>query len=224
MGMMIIRHKIRDYGQWRPIFDRHAEMQKAAGLINRVYHSADSTRSANGTKQIPTARGCKSLPIMPLLRTAARGPTWGTSYRRDCSSWAKKRPGSTLGSRLQSSYTRPPKSAERTTTGLARRVYEECPCGDKRHCVACVPSPTGRAEADVGNTRSDRGLNHRRQSFPPGLDWRRPAAPSWQKPGRQSFRSGFLLKPNVIAHTIHPSSRALSFAACQATAKSAWSR
>ena len=25
MGMMIIRHKVRDYGQWRPIFDGHAE-------------------------------------------------------------------------------------------------------------------------------------------------------------------------------------------------------
>jgi hypothetical protein len=46
MGMMIVRHKVRDYGQWRPIFDRHAEMQKAAGLINpRVYHSADSNKS-----------------------------------------------------------------------------------------------------------------------------------------------------------------------------------
>ena len=32
--MMIIRHKVRDYGQWRPIFDAHAEMQKAAGLSN----------------------------------------------------------------------------------------------------------------------------------------------------------------------------------------------
>ena len=32
MGMMIIRHRVRDYGQWRPIFDAHAEMQKAAGL------------------------------------------------------------------------------------------------------------------------------------------------------------------------------------------------
>jgi hypothetical protein len=43
MGMMIVRHKVRDYGQWRPIFDRHADMQKRAGLINpRVYHSADS--------------------------------------------------------------------------------------------------------------------------------------------------------------------------------------
>jgi hypothetical protein len=46
MGMMIIRHKVRDYGQWRPIFDRHTEMQKAAGLSNpRVYHSADSNKS-----------------------------------------------------------------------------------------------------------------------------------------------------------------------------------
>ena len=46
MGMMIIRHKVRDYGQWRPVFDGHAEMQRAAGLSNpRVYHSADSNKS-----------------------------------------------------------------------------------------------------------------------------------------------------------------------------------
>jgi hypothetical protein len=46
MGMMIVRHKVRDYGQWRPIFDRHADMQKRAGLSNpRVYHSADSNKS-----------------------------------------------------------------------------------------------------------------------------------------------------------------------------------
>jgi hypothetical protein len=46
MGMMIVRHKVRDYGQWRPVFDQHAEMQREAGLINpRVYHSADSNKS-----------------------------------------------------------------------------------------------------------------------------------------------------------------------------------
>ena len=46
MGMMIIRHKVRDYGQWRPMFDGHVEQQKAAGLTNaRVYHSADSNKS-----------------------------------------------------------------------------------------------------------------------------------------------------------------------------------
>jgi hypothetical protein len=37
---------VRDYGQWRRIFDGHAEMHKAAGLSNaRVYHSADSNKS-----------------------------------------------------------------------------------------------------------------------------------------------------------------------------------
>jgi hypothetical protein len=46
MGMMIVRHKVKDYGQWRPKFDAHAEVQRAAGLINpRVYHSADSNKS-----------------------------------------------------------------------------------------------------------------------------------------------------------------------------------
>jgi hypothetical protein len=46
MGMMIIRHKVRDYGQWRPMFDAHVGEQKAAGLTNpRVYHSADSNKS-----------------------------------------------------------------------------------------------------------------------------------------------------------------------------------
>jgi hypothetical protein len=45
MGMMIIRHKVRDYGQWQPIFDGDVERQKAAGLSNpRVYHSADSNK------------------------------------------------------------------------------------------------------------------------------------------------------------------------------------
>ena len=46
MGMMIIRHRVRDYGQWRPLFDAHAGMQRASGLTNpRVYHSADSNKS-----------------------------------------------------------------------------------------------------------------------------------------------------------------------------------
>ena len=43
MGMLIIRHKVKDYGKWRPMFDEHSLMQKAAGLSNpRVFRSADS--------------------------------------------------------------------------------------------------------------------------------------------------------------------------------------
>ena len=46
MRMMIVRHKVRDYGEWRPIFDQHTEMQRGARLVNpRAYHSADSNKS-----------------------------------------------------------------------------------------------------------------------------------------------------------------------------------
>ena len=42
MSMLIIRHKVSDYGKWRPAFDSHTAMQKAAGLSNpRVLRSAD---------------------------------------------------------------------------------------------------------------------------------------------------------------------------------------
>ena len=44
MGMLIIRHKVKDYGKWRPMFDQHSLMQKAAGLSNpRVFRSADDS-------------------------------------------------------------------------------------------------------------------------------------------------------------------------------------
>jgi hypothetical protein len=70
MGMMIIRHKVRDYGQWRPIFDGHVEMQRAAGLINpRVYHSADSNKSeiVGGTRQLASLRDAKIAPnVTPI--------------------------------------------------------------------------------------------------------------------------------------------------------------
>jgi hypothetical protein len=43
MSMLIIRHEVSDYGKWRPAFDSHSAMQKAAGLSNpRVLRSADN--------------------------------------------------------------------------------------------------------------------------------------------------------------------------------------
>ena len=42
MGTLMIRHKVKDYGKWRPMFDRHAGAQKSAGLTNpRVFRSSD---------------------------------------------------------------------------------------------------------------------------------------------------------------------------------------
>ena len=42
MGMIIVRHKVKDYAKWRPLFDAHVEKQKAAGLTHpRIMRSAD---------------------------------------------------------------------------------------------------------------------------------------------------------------------------------------
>jgi hypothetical protein len=77
MGMMIVRHKVRDYGQWRPIFDGHVEMQRAAGLINpRVYHSADSNKSeswSSSTLRIPRRQlGARARLRRAVARARAR--------------------------------------------------------------------------------------------------------------------------------------------------------
>jgi hypothetical protein len=42
MGLMIVRHRIKDYRSWKKAFDGHAGAQKAAGLTKpRVFRSAD---------------------------------------------------------------------------------------------------------------------------------------------------------------------------------------
>ena len=31
MAQLIIRHKVKDYGKWKPLFDEHGAKRKAAG-------------------------------------------------------------------------------------------------------------------------------------------------------------------------------------------------
>ena len=101
MGMMIIRHKVRDYGQWRPIFDAHAEMQKAAGLSNpRVYHSADSNKSeivvVFDTKETKMAKDFAASADLKEAMTKAGVVDTPTIYLLEFNrlSWSAKRNGS----------------------------------------------------------------------------------------------------------------------------------
>ena len=42
MGMLVIRHKVKDYRKWRPAFDEHASAQRSAGLTNpSIFRSFD---------------------------------------------------------------------------------------------------------------------------------------------------------------------------------------
>jgi hypothetical protein len=88
MGMMIIRHRVSDYGKWRPAFDQHSAMQKAAGLNNpRVLRSADDkneiviifdtadTKKAkefagsSNLKEVMTKAGVVDVPTMYFLES-----------------------------------------------------------------------------------------------------------------------------------------------------------
>jgi hypothetical protein len=42
MGAMIVRHPVRDYAAWRPVYDAHKAARTAAGLTNgRVFRSTE---------------------------------------------------------------------------------------------------------------------------------------------------------------------------------------
>ncbi len=42
MGLLIVRHKVKDTSSWKKTFDGHAAAQKAAGLTKpRLFRSAD---------------------------------------------------------------------------------------------------------------------------------------------------------------------------------------
>jgi hypothetical protein len=69
MGMLIVRHKVKDYDKWRPAFDGHAGPQKAAGLSNpRVFRSTDDkneivvvfdTKDTKSAKEFVASSGLK---------------------------------------------------------------------------------------------------------------------------------------------------------------------
>ena len=42
MGLVIVRHKVKDFGAWKRAFDDHASARGSAGLSNtRLFRSAD---------------------------------------------------------------------------------------------------------------------------------------------------------------------------------------
>jgi len=69
MGMLIIRHKVKDYDKWRPMFDEHSLMQKAAGLSNpRVFRSADDKSEIVVVFDTKDTKRAKDFAASPDLR------------------------------------------------------------------------------------------------------------------------------------------------------------
>lgn len=42
MGLMVVHHRVNDFGAWKRLFDEHAPVREAAGLTDgRVYQTVD---------------------------------------------------------------------------------------------------------------------------------------------------------------------------------------
>jgi hypothetical protein len=93
MGLVIVRHKVKDFPVWKKAFDAHASARGAAGLSNsRLYHSVDDPSevvilfdtddiakakqfiSSADLKSVMTAAGVIDKPNAFVLTAAVDGP------------------------------------------------------------------------------------------------------------------------------------------------------
>ena len=71
MGAMIVRHSVRDYGAWRPVYDAHEAARTAAGLSNgRVFRSAEEPNDILLLFDMADRRRAEEFAASDDLRTA----------------------------------------------------------------------------------------------------------------------------------------------------------
>jgi hypothetical protein len=69
MRMLIIRHKVKDYSKWRPMFDQHSLKRKAAGVSNpRVFRSSDDKHEVIILFDAEDTKRAKKFAASPDLR------------------------------------------------------------------------------------------------------------------------------------------------------------
>jgi hypothetical protein len=71
MGLLIVRHKVKDYAAWKTVFDGHRSAQAAAGLTNpRLYRSADDASEVVILFDVQDIGKAKEFGSSPDLQSA----------------------------------------------------------------------------------------------------------------------------------------------------------
>ncbi len=71
MGLMVIRHKVRNFATWKPAFDAHASARASAGLGNsRVYRSCDDPKEVVVILDMADVETAKAFAESADLHTA----------------------------------------------------------------------------------------------------------------------------------------------------------
>ena len=80
MVAVIVRHQVRDYAAWKPIFDEHGEVRRRHGATgHRLYRVAGSPTDLIIVNQFPSIEQAQAALDDPSLREAmARAGVEGT--------------------------------------------------------------------------------------------------------------------------------------------------
>ena len=84
MPILVIHHHVRDYREWKVVFDGHEEARRAYGASgHRVYNNPDDPNSVVVHVDFPTrAQADAFLADLDLSETIARGGVEGAAHTR----------------------------------------------------------------------------------------------------------------------------------------------
>ena len=73
MALMIIRHRVKDFADWKKVFDGHAGAQKGTGLTNpKVFRSVGDTNETVILFDVADVASAKTFGTSPELKAAMR--------------------------------------------------------------------------------------------------------------------------------------------------------
>jgi hypothetical protein len=77
--ILIVRHTVRDYDAWKPVFDEHESVRAKYGLLSHtIYHTAEDPNDLTLEFQIDSRERAEGLLVDPsLAETMERGGVIG---------------------------------------------------------------------------------------------------------------------------------------------------
>ncbi len=71
MALLIVQHKVRDYADWRPVFDAHESSRVGAGITNpRVYRGIEDANDITMLFDVADAERARAWAGEEDLKTA----------------------------------------------------------------------------------------------------------------------------------------------------------
>jgi hypothetical protein len=71
MAILVMHHRVRDFGAWKPVFDDHRQLREQHGATRHwVYQAPDDPNDVVVAVQFPSPAAAKSFASDPSLHEA----------------------------------------------------------------------------------------------------------------------------------------------------------